>query len=60
MSAHDHRDYVAGCFRCDLSRVEVTGTRASRDPADLVASIRRGLDQAVSGQVASLDHLLDD
>lgn len=24
MSAHDHREFVEGCFRCDLSRDEVT------------------------------------
>jgi hypothetical protein len=23
MTAHDHREHVDGCFRCDLSRDEV-------------------------------------
>lgn len=26
MSAHDHTERVPGCFRCDLSRDEVTPT----------------------------------
>lgn len=25
MSAHDHREFVEGCFRCDLSRAEYDG-----------------------------------
>ena len=37
-AAHDHREFVAGCFRCDLSRDEV-----SRAPIDLDAIELRAL-----------------
>lgn len=31
MTAHDYREHVAGCFRCDLSRDEV----ATYEPPEL-------------------------
>lgn len=27
MTAHDHREYVEGCYRCDLGRDEVYATQ---------------------------------
>lgn len=33
MTTHDHREYVKGCFRCDLSRIE-TARGMSREEAD--------------------------
>lgn len=38
---HDHREFVAGCFRCDLSRDEVSG-----DPLDLLTHLAESIERA--------------
>lgn len=31
MTAHDHREFVEGCYRCDLSRDEVSEQKPTTD-----------------------------
>jgi hypothetical protein len=33
---HDHREYVEGCFRCDLSRSEIAVEMATETPENTV------------------------
>lgn len=44
MTAHDHRQFVEGCYRCDLNRDEIgiRPTRLTDEVREIISRIPRG------------------
>lgn len=66
MSAHDHREFVEGCYRCDLSLDEViehkqtTDEREARQALDILHRYAFGSNEIGREQVASLVEVVSD